>query len=265
MRVMNIQRLFTERNILLVLAGALLLAAILFFLNYRRRKGKKGNLFLDCLIVVFLIGAVGYAIYLNSAGEILIEELNIPEYDGQSYVIINDNHPSFTEEDLNRQPFEEYSPLDFYGRTRTAFAMLDRDMMPEVERGPIQDVKPSGWHTVRYDDLIEDMYLYNRCHLIAFELTGQNDNPENLITGTRYLNVEGMLQWENKVASYIRRTENHVLYRVTPVYEGDDLVAKGVLMEAQSVEDGEIEFCVFCYNVQPGVVIDYSTGESRRK
>jgi len=265
MNDMNVQILLTERNILLVLAGILILTAILFFSSYRKRKGKKGNLFFDCLIVVFLIAATGYAVISGSVHTRTYEDLNIPEYSGNAYTLINDNHPFFTEEELQKEPFEAYEPLDFYGRTGTAQAMLDYEMMPETERGSIQDVTPSGWHTVRYDDLIEDKYLYNRCHLIAYELTGQNNNPQNLITGTRYLNIEGMLPWENKVASYIRRTQNHVLYRVTPVYQGEDLLARGVLLEARSVEDSEIEFCVYCYNVQPGVSISYADGESHRQ
>lgn len=139
--------------------------------------------------------------------------------------------------------------------------------MPTEARGQIGMVKPSGWHTVRYDDLIEDHYLYNRCHLIGYQLTGENANPLNLITGTRYFNVVGMRPFEDLVASYVIKSGNHVLYRVTPVYQGDNLLASGVLIEAMSVEDdgNGIKFCVFVFNVQPGVVIDYATGDSERE
>lgn len=184
----------------------------------------------------------------------------------QAYTVLNDNMPEFSEEDLSADVFENYSELDSLGRCGQAFALLGRELMPDEERGSIGQVKPSGWHTVRYDDLISDKYLYNRCHLIGFQLAGENANEKNLITGTRYMNVEGMLPFENEVADYIRETGNHVLYRVSPIYEGDDLVARGVKMEAFSVEDSGDGVCfnVFVYNIQPGVVIDYATGESRR-
>ncbi len=184
----------------------------------------------------------------------------------QAYTVLNDNMPEFSEEDLSADVFENYSELDSLGRCGQAFALLGRELMPDEERGSIGQVKPSGWHTVRYDDLISDKYLYNRCHLIGFQLAGENANEKNLITGTRYMNVEGMLPFENEVADYIRETGNHVLYRVSPIYEGDDLVARGVKMEAFSVEDSGAGVCfnVFVYNIQPGVVIDYATGESRR-
>ena len=188
----------------------------------------------------------------------------IPEYAGEPYVMVNGNIPYFPAEDLTTQPFERYSPLDSLGRCGTAYANISRDTMPAAERGTIGDVRPSGWHTVRYDDLIDGRYLYNRCHLIGFQLAGENANEKNLITGTRYMNVTGMVSFENKTASYIRNTGNHVLYRVTPIFDGDNLLASGVLMEACSLEDsGEgICFNVFCYNVQPGITIDYATGDS---
>jgi DNA-entry nuclease len=189
----------------------------------------------------------------------------IPEFAGDAYIILNSNIPDFTENDLVVESYESYSPLDALGRCGAAMACIGTDIMPTEERGSIGQVKPSGWHTVKYDH-VDGKYLYNRCHLIGYQLTGENANEENLITGTRYLNVEGMLPFENMVADYVKETENHVLYRVTPVFEGDNLVADGVIMEAQSVEDNGdgIQFHVYVYNNQPGVEIDYATGESRR-
>lgn len=191
---------------------------------------------------------------------------DVPEFSGEPYVTLADNVPDFEEEDLEAEAFEDYSNLDGLGRCGRAYAMISRETMPTEKRESIGQIKPSGWHTVRYDDLISDKYLYNRCHLIGFQLAGENANEENLITGTRYMNVEGMLPFENQVADYVTETGNRVLYRVTPIYEGDDLVAKGVVMEAYSVEDSGagVSFNVFVYNVQPGIVIDYSTGDSRR-
>ena len=176
---------------------------------------------------------------------------------------IDDNQPDFSEEDLTTESFESYSPLDSLGRCGAAYANVGVDLMPTEERGSIGQVQPSGWHTVKYD-CVDGKYLYNRCHLIGYQLTGENANEENLITGTRYLNVDGMLPFENLVADYVQETANHVLYRVTPVFEGDNLLASGVQMEALSVEDGGEGICfnVYVYNVQPGVVIDYATGES---
>jgi len=189
----------------------------------------------------------------------------IPKYSGKPYVEVNHNVPFFDEEDYQIKSFEEYSELDKLGRCGIAYACLSQELMPTEERGKIGMVKPSGWQTVKYPEQIEDLYLYNRCHLIAWCLTGENANEKNLITGTRYMNVEGMLPLEEKVANYIDRTSNHVLYRVTPIFEGENLVASGVLMEAYSVEDegAGIQFCVYCFNVQPGIEIDYLTGESR--
>ena len=188
---------------------------------------------------------------------------DIPEYTGEPYVEIDGNEPDFQEEEMTEESFEEYSELDSYGRCGTVEANIGQDLMPTEKRGSIGEVKPSGWHTAKYDN-VDGKYLYNRCHLIGYQLTAENANERNLITGTRYMNVEGMLPFENMVADYIRETDQHVLYRVTPVYEGDDLVAQGVEMEAYSVEDqGEgISFHVFVYNVQPGISIDYETGES---
>ena len=187
----------------------------------------------------------------------------IPEFSDTPYVVINDNVPEFAESDLTTTSFEQYADLDSLGRCGVAYANVCTDTMPTEERGSIGQVKPSGWQTVKYD-FVDGKYLYNRCHLIGYQLTAENANEKNLITGTRYLNVQGMLPFENMVADYVKETGNHVLYRVTPIFEGQDLVAKGVEMEAKSVEDdGEgICFHVFCYNNQPGVSIDYATGES---
>lgn len=188
---------------------------------------------------------------------------DIPAYDGFPYVELNGNQPEFTEEDLSQGSFEQYSPLDSLGRCGTAFACIGEDLMPTQDRESISEVHPTGWKTAEYY-FVDGGYLYNRCHLIGFQLTGENANEENLITGTRYLNVEGMLPFENMTADYIKETGNHVLYRVTPVFQGDELVARGVEMEALSVEDdGEgVCFHVYVYNVQPGVEIDYATGDS---
>jgi len=184
-------------------------------------------------------------------------------YSGEPYATLNDNQPGFSGSDMTTVSFEVYSDLDSLGRCGTAFANVGTDLMPTEERGSISQVKPTGWQTVKYD-IVDGKYLYNRCHLIGYQLTAENANKKNLITGTRYMNVEGMLPFENMVADYIKETDNHVLYRVTPEFEGNNLVAKGVQIEAYSVEDeGEgICFNVYVYNVQPGVVIDYSTGDS---
>lgn len=187
----------------------------------------------------------------------------IPAYDGKAYVAVNNNEPFFTDSDMTTTAFENYSDLDSLGRCGVAYANICKDIMPTEERGKIGMIKPSGWHTVKYD-VIKDRYLYNRCHLIGYQLAGENANSKNLITGTRYLNVEGMLPFENLVADYVNNTGNHVLYRVTPMFSGSNLVANGVLIEAKSVEDngGGILFNVYCYNVQPGVGINYENGDS---
>lgn len=188
---------------------------------------------------------------------------DIPAYSGDPYIAVNDNAPLFTDSELTTASFEDYSPLDSLGRCGVAYSCVGLETMPTEERGSIGQVKPSGWHTVKYD-FVDGKYLYNRCHLIGYQLTAENANVQNLITGTRSLNIDGMLPFENMVADYIKETGNHVLYRVTPMFEGDDLVARGVLMEAKSVEDNGdgILFCVFAYNVQPGVTIDYTTGDN---
>lgn len=184
----------------------------------------------------------------------------IPEFSGKAYIKINGNKPFFEEDEITDKSYEKYGELDGLGRCTVAIACIGRDLMPTEDRGNISNVKPSGWQSVSYGG----QYLYNRCHLIGFQLTGENANEKNLITGTRFMNMDGMLPFEDMVADYVKETENHVMYRVTPIYEGDNLVAKGVLMEAYSVEDeGEICFCVFVYNNQPGIAINYANGESK--
>ncbi len=191
---------------------------------------------------------------------------DIPAYSGSPFVHINDGAPSFSEEDYVTESYEFYSELDALGRCGVTMACIGIDIMPTEERGSIGSVKPTGWHTVKYD-IVENKYLYNRCHLIGYQLTGENANRQNLITGTRYMNVEGMLPFENMIADYLKKPENadkHVLLRVTPIFDGTNLVASGVHMEAASVEDrGEdLAFNVYVYNVQPGITINYATGAS---
>lgn len=200
--------------------------------------------------------------HINTALEAFANE-TISEYSGNPYVELNGNLPYFTDEELSTTAFELYSELDSLGRCGAAYANVCKEIMPTEERGSIGMVKPTGWHTVKYD-CIADRYLYNRCHLIGYQLAGENANEKNLITGTRYLNVDGMLPFENEVADYVNDTDNHVLYRVTPVFSGDNLLASGVIIEAKSVEDNGagVQFNVYCYNVQPGISIDYTTGES---
>ncbi|MBQ3231053.1 MAG: DNA/RNA non-specific endonuclease [Clostridia bacterium] len=192
-----------------------------------------------------------------------LDPSSIPYFTGSPYCVINDNIPSFSQEELTVDSYEFYASLDSLGRCGITVASIGKDLMPTEERGNIGMVKPTGWHTVKYD-FVDGKYLYNRCHLIGFQLTGENANTRNLITGTRYMNVQGMLPFENMVADYIKETDNHVAYRVTPIFNGNDLLALGVQMEAFSVEDEGDGICfnVFCYNVQPGVLIDYSSGES---
>ena len=188
----------------------------------------------------------------------------VPKYSGEPYVVINENQPDFSEGDMTKDSFETYSDLDSLGRCQSAYANVGQDLMPTGERGNISRIKPSGWQTEKYD-IVDGKYLYNRCHLIGYQLTAENANEKNLITGTRYMNVDGMLPFENMVADYVKETGSHVLYRVTPIFEGENLVAKGVQMEAYSVEDQGDGVCfnVFVYNVQPGITIDYATGNSR--
>lgn len=188
---------------------------------------------------------------------------DVPAYSGEPYTAVNNNEPYFTSDNLTTEAFENYSELDALGRCGVAYANVCLETMPTEKRGSISEAKPTGWHSVKYDN-VDGKSLYNRCHLIGYQLTAENANQQNLITGTRYLNVDGMLPFENMVADYVKETDNHVLYRVTPIFTGDNLVADGVLMEGYSVEDeGDgICFCVYAYNVQPGITIDYATGNS---
>ena len=214
------------------------------------------------VVLLILCVAVAAARWYLQPDPVSLED--IPEWNGAAWVELEGNEPGFTKEEMTLEVFENYSELDYLGRCGVAYANICPELMPTEARGSIGQVKPSGWHTVKYD-FVDGKYLYNRCHLIGYQLAGENANARNLITGTRYMNVTGMLPFENMVDSYVENTGNHVLYRVTPIFEGSNLVANGVHMEAFSVEDeGEgICFNVFVYNVQPGVVIDYATGNSR--
>lgn len=227
----------------------------------------KRRILCTSLIAVLLASLFGCATLpqerpQEDAVTITIDE--VPVYSGDPYVVINDNEPSFSSEELESDSFESYGELDDLGRCTIAFANLSKELMPQGERGSIGQVKPSGWQTVRYDS-VDGKYLYNRCHLIGWQLSGENANERNLITGTRYMNTEGMLPFENMVADHIKETDGHVLYRVTPIFVEDELVARGVQMEAYSIEDAGASICfnVFVYNVQPGIEIDYSDGSSR--
>ena len=226
-----------------------------------RQRGKAALLWMTAALAVWLSGCS----LLEAPAQPAISLEEIPAFSGEPYVELDGNEPDFTEEEkAGTEAFETYSPLDALGRCGTAFACIGEELMPTQERESISEVKPSGWQSVEYD-FVDGKHLYNRCHLIGFQLTGENANERNLITGTRFLNVDGMLPFENMVADYIKETGNHVLYRVTPVFEGNELVARGVVMEAWSVEDGGAGICyrVYAYNNQPGVEIDYQTGDSR--
>lgn len=240
----------------------------MIYLNRGKNMKKRSKLF----VFILLLGVLFYFkddIYnytysiINTSNESYDIE-NLPEYDGNSYVIVNDNIPYFKEEEYTTTSFEKYSELDLLGRCGVAYANISKDLMPTEKRGSIGMIKPSGWHTIKYDH-INGKYLYNRCHLIGYQLTGENANEKNLITCTRSMNTKGMLQFENMVTKYIKDTGNHVLYRVTPVFEGNNLVATGVEMEAYSVEDNGkgIKFNVFVYNIEDGIIIDYKTGDSK--
>lgn len=243
----------------------------------RRQAGLSRERLIALLAVIVITVAVA-AIGLYANGSLTLDNLlvelglkppaavvmdDIPDYSGQPYVVLEDNWPDFDAGDLTLEAFETYSELDALGRCGPAYANICLEIMPTEPRGDIGQVKPSGWQTAKYD-CVDGKYLYNRCHLIGYQLAGENANRKNLITGTRYMNVEGMLPFENMVDDYVENTGNHVLYRVTPVFEGANLVASGVQLEAFSVEDeGEgICFNVYIYNVQPGITIDYATGES---
>lgn len=209
--------------------------------------------------IVLLLSFVGCQMQIHYSDHVT----EVAEYESSAYIALNDNQPEFTEDEITTSSYEEYSKLDRYDRCGVAMACIGKELMPTEERKSISHIKPSGWVNNAYD-FVDGEYVYNRCHLIGFQLTGENDNERNLITGTRYMNTEGMLPFENMVADYIKETGNHVMYRVTPVYDGNNLVARGVQMEAWSVEDDGAGICfnVYCYNIQPGVEIDYATGEN---
>lgn len=210
------------------------------------------------------IAAINNTNSINAQSYLDIESL--PEYTDSPYIIINDNQPEFDKSDMTTKSFEKYGELDNLGRCTACIANVGKDIMPNEEREAIGNVKPTGWHTVKYEN-VDGKYLYNRCHLIGYQLTAENANKNNLITGTRYLNIDGMLSFENEIAEYVKMSNNHVLYRVTPMFKDDELVARGLQMEAYSVEDNGKGICfnVYCYNVQPGIEIDYKTGESKSK
>lgn len=244
-------------------------------LNKEDKKNRQsGKWYITTLILALVLGAglITYNISDNNSGsdynevpESCISLEDIPDYQGTPYIEINNNEPFFTQEEkTNLDVFENYSELDELGRCGAAYANVCRELMPTEPRGEIGDIKPTGWYTVKYNDIIDGNYLYNRCHLIGYQLTGENDNARNLITGTRYLNINGMLPFENMIYEYLEANNNHVLYRVTPVFEDDNLVASGVLLEGYSVEDSGSGICfnVYCYNIQPGIHIDYATGDS---
>ena len=225
------------------------------------------------IITIFVVAILCVSYFLNlenkSSQNYHIEQAelnNIPEYSGSPYIEINNNVPYFDNDDYLKETFETYSELDILGRSGVAFANISRELMPTEPRGDIGYIKPTGWVQNKYEGIIDSdpPYLYNRCHLIAYCLTAENDNEKNLITGTRYMNVNGMLPFEERVARYLDKNDNHVLYRVTPIYEGNNMLASGVLMEAYSIEDrgAGIQFCVYVYNVQPGIEIDYGSGDN---
>lgn len=226
---------------------------------------KKHRVLLPLLLAVFILfGGCASLAEPGSAPAAAVALEDVPAFSGAPYVELDGNQPAFSEAERTAESFETYSALDELGRCGPAFACIGQDLMPTQERESISQVRPTGWQNAEYD-FVDGGYLYNRCHLIGFQLTGENANERNLITGTRYMNVEGMLPFENMVADYVRETGNHVLYRVTPVFEAEELVARGVQMEAWSVEDEGDGICfnVYVYNSQPGVEIDYRTGESR--
>lgn len=244
------------------------------------KNNKKINNLTNKLILSILVIIIGIISYFFEGGNynnniqnintISFDVQTIPEHTKSPYITINNNIPSFTEEDYNLEVFENYSKLDNLGRCSVAYANICKEIMPskDEKREAIGMIKPSGWQTVKYEGIVEGNYLYNRCHLIGYQLAGENANEKNLITGTRYMNVEGMLPFENKVADYIEKNpKNHVLYRVTPVFKENNLLASGVQIESYSIEDNGKGICfnVYIYNVQPGIKIDYATGKSKLK
>ncbi len=243
----------------------------------KKRMKKVQNLWCSFLLIAIFTIFQLYQNHIKDASATLKKSSNInsvpsyslndiPTYNGELSIIIDNNIPLFKEEDYTNKSFEIYSELDSLGRVGTAFANVGMDLMPTEKRGSIGMVKPSGWHTVKYD-IVDGKYLYNRCHLIGYQLTGENANEKNLMTCTRAMNTIGMLPFENRVAEYIKETKNHVLYRVTPIYENDNLLANGVIIEASSVEDrgSSLQFYVYVYNAQEGIEINYQTGESKLK
>ena len=232
-------------------------------MKYVKYKGKKVPVF---VVVILIVAAVlSWYFTKDDAPAVIYSESvqNVPVFSGEPYVVINDNKPEFSQEDMTTDSYEYYSSLDSLGRCGYTMACIGYDLMPTEDRESISSVRPSGWVQNQYD-FVDGNSLYNRCHLIGFQLTGENANECNLITGTRYCNVDGMLPFENMVADYIKETRNHVLYRVTPIFDGNNLVARGVQMEAWSVEDEGDGICfnVYVYNNQPGVTIDYATGNN---
>lgn len=234
----------------------------MFILKTAKKKAKR--ILITLAVATILVSGNTSFLWMTGTTVNAADLSQIPNYTGNPYTIVNDNEPEFDESDFTTEAFETYSDLDNLGRCGVAYANICKELMPTEKRGKIGMIKPSGWHTVKYPEIIKDRYLYNRCHLIGFQLAGENANEKNLITGTRYLNVDGMLPFEDEIADYVNNTGNHVLYRVTPVFDGDNLIASGVQMEAESVEDsGEgVKFNVYCYNMQPGIGIDYATGDS---
>ena len=239
-------------------------------INMARRKKKKQEKLIVKIITIILVLIIGY--FRDDIEKFLVSKTmvsyalsDIPDYSGQKYIFINGNEPEFLESDINTNSFESYSNLDILGRCGVAVANIGVDLMPTKERESIGMVKPSGWQMSKYD-FIDGKYLYNRCHLIGYQLTGENANPKNLITCTRSMNAKTMLEWENKVANYIKKTNNHVLYRVTPIFKSNNLIATGVEIEALSVEDNGrgIKFNVFLYNVEDGVNINYLDGSNEK-
>lgn len=235
-----------------------------------KKKNKSIYIFVTSLLLTLIVGLYTYytdesSSYINSDNNYNYDISDIDKFNGYNYIELNGNIPVFEKIDTSKS-FEDYSELDSLGRAGVAFANVGMDLMPTEKRGSIGMIKPSGWHTIKYD-IVDGKYLYNRCHLIGYQLTGENANPKNLITCTRQMNIKGMLDFENKVADYIKSTNNHVLYRVTPVYKDDNLLSTGVIIEAKSVEDNGkgILFNVFVYNIQNGIDINYKTGESSLK
>lgn len=263
-------RLLNKKEILVPAISVFLFLTCLYQLwRYHRAEWKyaakyrlRNALFL-LVLSLFVMGSV-----FLMPKENLPQHLDtIPIYENEPWAVINDDEPFFSKEEKDAEVYEHYGEQDSLGRCTAAMAMLGPELLPSQERGEIREIIPSGWQSVRYEGLVEDDWLYHRCHLIAYELSGENANAGNLITGTQYMNMEGMRPLENQVSAYIHRTGNHVLYRATPVYEGSELVARGVLIEAVSIEDGGegIMLNRFCFNVQPGIIIRYSDGSSRRQ